>query len=261
MRLSPLGIVATVWPIVSAPDDDNCGPICGMRIGRGNRSTRRKPAPVSSCPPQILLVLTWPRTRAAAVGSRWQTAWSVARPGGVVTARILSRIQAVTEKENHLISLLITSHFHLECNLIWLTPFAVCASVQELTNWIHEAESVLVSQSPWTTEQFPNVLCNPMVYYCVHKNTSLVTIAKQTNPVHNTPSHFSKINFNIVRPYTSRFSYWCLSFWLSHKIPARTPLLLVLRQCPTYRWFYHSNYIWRRIQLMKLLIRQFSAVS
>jgi hypothetical protein len=27
-------------------DDDDCGAVGGMRIGRGNRSTRRKPAPV-----------------------------------------------------------------------------------------------------------------------------------------------------------------------------------------------------------------------
>jgi hypothetical protein len=42
VRLSPLGTAATVWPIVPATDDD-CGAIGGMRIGRGNRSTRTKP--------------------------------------------------------------------------------------------------------------------------------------------------------------------------------------------------------------------------
>jgi hypothetical protein len=33
--------------------DDECGAVSGMRIGRGSRSTRRKPAPVLLCPPQI----------------------------------------------------------------------------------------------------------------------------------------------------------------------------------------------------------------
>jgi hypothetical protein len=60
--------------------DDNCGAIGGMWSGKGNRSTRRKPAPVSFCPPQILHVLTRARTRAAAVGSRRLTAWAMARP-------------------------------------------------------------------------------------------------------------------------------------------------------------------------------------
>jgi hypothetical protein len=39
------------WPIVPAPGDYDDGEIGGM-IGKGNRSTRRKPAPVPLCPPQ-----------------------------------------------------------------------------------------------------------------------------------------------------------------------------------------------------------------
>jgi hypothetical protein len=34
-------------------DEDDCGAIGGMKIGRVNRSTRRKPAPAPLCPPQI----------------------------------------------------------------------------------------------------------------------------------------------------------------------------------------------------------------
>jgi hypothetical protein len=55
-------------------DDDECGAVGEMRIGRGKRSTRRKPAPVLLCPPQITHDLTKARTRAAAVGSRRLTA-------------------------------------------------------------------------------------------------------------------------------------------------------------------------------------------
>jgi hypothetical protein len=32
---------------------DDCGAGVGMRLGRGTRSTQRKPAPVPLCPPQI----------------------------------------------------------------------------------------------------------------------------------------------------------------------------------------------------------------
>jgi hypothetical protein len=35
--------------------DDDCGAVGGMRISGGNRSIRRKPAPVPLCPPQISL--------------------------------------------------------------------------------------------------------------------------------------------------------------------------------------------------------------
>jgi hypothetical protein len=45
-----------------------------MKIGRGNRSTGRKPAPAPLCPPQIPLDQTRARTRAAAVGSQRLTA-------------------------------------------------------------------------------------------------------------------------------------------------------------------------------------------
>jgi hypothetical protein len=33
--------------------DGDCGETGGMKIDRGNRSTRRKPAPAPLCPPQI----------------------------------------------------------------------------------------------------------------------------------------------------------------------------------------------------------------
>jgi hypothetical protein len=51
--LGPLGTAATNKPIVPAPGDyDDDAEIGGMMIGRGNRSTLRKPALVPLCPPQ-----------------------------------------------------------------------------------------------------------------------------------------------------------------------------------------------------------------
>jgi hypothetical protein len=74
VQLGPLGTVATDWPIVPAPGDYDDGEFGGMKIGRGNRSTGRKPAPAPLCPPQIPLDQTRDRTRAAAVGSQRLTA-------------------------------------------------------------------------------------------------------------------------------------------------------------------------------------------
>jgi hypothetical protein len=65
--LGPLGTAATNRPTVPAPGDYD-GEIGGM-IGRVNRSTRRKPAPVPLCPPQTPHAART-RTRAAAVGSQ-----------------------------------------------------------------------------------------------------------------------------------------------------------------------------------------------
>jgi hypothetical protein len=72
VQLGPLGIAATNRSIVPAPCDYDDGEIDGM-IGRGNRSTRKKPAPVPLCPPQIPHA-TRARTRASAVGSQGLTA-------------------------------------------------------------------------------------------------------------------------------------------------------------------------------------------
>jgi hypothetical protein len=65
--------------------DDDCGAIGGMKIGRGNRSTRRKPSPVPLCPSQIPHDLTRARTQAAVLGSWRLTAWAMARPNKMVT--------------------------------------------------------------------------------------------------------------------------------------------------------------------------------
>jgi hypothetical protein len=77
VQLRPLGAAATNRPIVPAPGDYDDGEIGGI-IGRGNRNTRIKPAPMPLCPPQTAHVART-RTRAAAVGSQRLTAWATAR--------------------------------------------------------------------------------------------------------------------------------------------------------------------------------------
>jgi hypothetical protein len=70
--LGPLGTAATNRPIVPTPDDYDDGEIGGI-IGRGNRSTLIKPAPMLLCPPQIPHAART-RIRAAAVEGQRQTA-------------------------------------------------------------------------------------------------------------------------------------------------------------------------------------------
>jgi hypothetical protein len=53
--MGPLGTSATEWPMIPAPRDYDDGEFDGMKIGRGNRSTWRKPAPEPICPLQIQL--------------------------------------------------------------------------------------------------------------------------------------------------------------------------------------------------------------
>jgi hypothetical protein len=72
VQLGPLGTAATNRPIVPDTGDYDDGEIGGM-IGRGNRSTRRKPAPMPLGLPQTPHAART-RTRAAAVGSQRLTA-------------------------------------------------------------------------------------------------------------------------------------------------------------------------------------------
>jgi hypothetical protein len=61
VRLSTLGTAATIGVLYQPRmiDDGECGAIDEIKIGRGNRSTRGKPAPVPILPTQIPHDLTW----------------------------------------------------------------------------------------------------------------------------------------------------------------------------------------------------------
>jgi hypothetical protein len=76
VRLSLLGSAAITGLLYQPQmiDDADYGAIGGMEIGRGNRSTRRKPAPAPLCPPQIPHDLTRAGNRVAMVGSQRLTA-------------------------------------------------------------------------------------------------------------------------------------------------------------------------------------------
>jgi hypothetical protein len=74
------------------------GAVGGTRIGRGNRSSRRKSAPVPLCPPQIPRDLTWDRARAAAMGNQRLTASAIACPNVVIT-------NIISDKRRHAVSL------------------------------------------------------------------------------------------------------------------------------------------------------------
>jgi hypothetical protein len=75
LGLSPLRTAATSGLLYKPQmiDDGDCGAIGGMKIGSGNRSTPRKPAPAPLCPPQIPHDQTRAQTQAAAVGSQQLT--------------------------------------------------------------------------------------------------------------------------------------------------------------------------------------------
>jgi hypothetical protein len=217
VRLSSLCTSPTKWPIVPAPDDE-CGAVCGMRIGRGNWSARRKPGSVPLYPPQISHDMTLARTQDAAVRSRRLTA--------LATAWLYV----------HIYLLLKVNRFH---------------------SFTHGAEPFLGSCQLYSHSRTSSVLWNPKVHYRVHRSPPLVPILSQIDPIHTILSYLSKIYCNNVHPPTSWSSQWSLSFWISHQYSICITLLPYSYYMPypfQSPWLDYSNYTWRRVQVMKLLI-------
>jgi hypothetical protein len=121
VRLSPLGTAATIDPLHQPQmiDYGDCGIIGELKNGRVKRSTRRKPEPMSLCPPQIPHDLTRSRTRAAAVGSQRLTAWAMARPSMRFSGTIPVERRELWKMQT---SVVLASHLHPSA---WSVYFSV----------------------------------------------------------------------------------------------------------------------------------------
>jgi hypothetical protein len=113
------------------------------------------------------------------------------------------------------------------------------------------------------TQEIPNILWKPKFHYRVHKRPPLVPILSQIDPAHTTPTYISKIHLNII------LSRPCLPSGLFPSgIPTKTLYAFLVSPYSCYipclshsPWLDHPNYTWRRVQVMKLLIMQFSSAS
>jgi hypothetical protein len=99
-------------------------------------------------------------------------------------------------------------------------------------------------------------------YYRIHKSTQMIHILSQINPVHNTPSYFSKICYNIIITPTIFLPSGLFPF----DFPTKILYLFHLSTCT--RRVHHilfdscnCNYNWWRVQVMKLFIMHFSLSS
>jgi hypothetical protein len=109
-------------------------------------------------------------------------------------------------------------------------------------------------------QELSRMLWNPIVLYRVHQSSPLVPVRNQIDSLHNTLPDLSNIHLNVIHsPSTSEYIFQVFSsFW--HLNPSH------LHSC-YISYPYHpprldnSNYTWRRVQVMKLLVMQFSPNS
>jgi len=73
------------------------------------------------------------------------------------------------------------------------------------SNYMEQSPSSEANSS-LTSQEIHRILWNPTVHYCIQKRLQPVPILSQINPIHASPSHFLKTNFNIIFPYTPRSS-------------------------------------------------------
>jgi len=94
----------------------------------------------------------------------------------------------------------------------------------------------------------------------IYKSQLLACILSQINPVHTFSSFALKSHFNIILPPIPGYSKWSVSHRFSHWNPGCTsPPHMCSISCLSYSsWSHHPNNVWWGVQIMKLVVMQFS---
>jgi hypothetical protein len=100
------------------------------------------------------------------------------------------------------------------------------------------------------TQELSNILSNPNVHWRDDKSPPHVSVLKQTNRVYTIPSISPRSNLILSPTYV--FIFLVVSFLLTTCDPLRHSCYI---PWPSHTpWLDRSNYTWRRVQVMKLVI-------
>ena len=109
-------------------------------------------------------------------------------------------------------------------------------------------------------QDIPCMLGNPKSHYRSNQCPPSVLVVSHLNRVHSHTSHFLRIHLNIILTSTPGSLKLSLSFRFPHQNPAYASLLPHMRYMPrpSHSRLYHLNNICCGVQIIKLLIMQFS---